>query len=765
MISFCRIGVVAGLLSAALLAPPVLISDVAAQSQIRVADIRVEGNNRIEAATVFAYLTLAPGDVYNAGDADRSLKALFATGLFSDVTMTFQDAVLNVEVTENPIINRIVFEGNRRIKDENLSQEIRLRSRVVYTRTKVQADVQRILELYRRRGRFAATVVPKVIQRPQNRVDLVFELNEGESTGVREISFVGNKFFTDKDLRAEIVTDESAWWRLLTTSDNYDPDRVTFDRELLRRHYLRNGFPDFRVLSSVAELTPDRTDFFLTFTIEEGERYRFGDLTVNPLLENVDTAALEELIAERITYEEWFNNEAIDDIVDHITEAVNDQGIAFVDVRPRIQRDRDTLMVNVAFDIDEGDKVFVERIDITGNVRTLDEVIRREFQLVEGDPFNTAKLRRSRTRLQDLGFFAKVDVAQSPGEASDQTVIDVEVEEKSTGALTFGGGYGSDAGLFGLVSLREQNLLGKGQDLRLSTSLGQKDQRIDVSFTEPYFLDRDVSAGIDVFRIVSDNQKTSSFSEKNTGLRLRTGYRITEYWSQTVNYEISQNEISKVKKKASRFVKQEQGTNVLSSIGHRLSYDRRDRRLETTSGYLLGFGNQIAGLGGTKKWLRSDISGAYYWLLWRETVVSVRSGVGYIFGLGKDVSIGDRYFLGGGNLRGFKSSGAGPRDIATSDALGGKFRYTGGVEMQFPLNVAEELDFKGKIFSDFGTLTGLDKAGGKAVHDTGSLRASAGIGVGWSSPLGVIGVDLAVPLLKENHDGKEVLRLNFGTRF
>ena len=765
MTSFCRLGVAVCLLLATLLTAPVLIRDVAAQSRIRVAEVRVEGNNRIEDATVFAYLTLAPGDEYNAEHADRSLKALFATGLFSDVNITFQDAVLNVQVTENPIINRIVFEGNRRIKDETLSQEVRLRSRVVYTRTKVQADVQRILELYRRQGRFAATVVPKVIQRPQNRVDLVFELNEGDSTGVREISFVGNKFFSDKDLRAEIVTDESAWWRLLTTSDNYDPDRVTFDRELLRRHYLRNGFPDFRVLSSVAELTPDRTDFFITFTIEEGERYRFGDLTVNSLLENVDTTALEALIAERIEFEEWFNNEVIDDIVDTFTEAVNDQGVAFVDVRPRIRRDRETLVVDIAFDIQEGAKVFVERIDITGNVRTLDEVIRREFRLVEGDPFNTAKLRRSRTRLQDLGFFAKVDVAQSPGDAADQTVIEVEVEEKSTGEFGFGGGYGSDGGLFGIVSLREENLLGKGQDLRISTSVGQKDQRIDLSFTEPYFLDRDVSAGFDVFRIVSNNQKSSSFSEENTGIRLRAGYLITEHWSQTVNYEISQNEISKVKKKASRFVKQEKGTHLLSSVGHHLSYDRRDRRLESTSGYLIGFGNQLAGLGGDEKWLKSNVSGTYYWPIWRETVVSARSGVSYIFGLGEDVSIGDRYFLGGGNLRGFNPSGAGPRDIATADSLGGNLRYTGGVEMQFPIDLAEELDFKGKVFSDFGTLTGLDNVNAKAVHDKGSIRASAGVGVGWSSPFGVIGVDLAVPILDENYDKKELLRLNFGTRF
>ena len=765
MTSFCRLGVAVCLLLATLLTAPVLIRDAAAQSRIRVAEVRVEGNNRIEDATVFAYLTLAPGDEYNAEHADRSLKALFATGLFSDVNITFQDAVLNVQVTENPIINRIVFEGNRRIKDETLSQEVRLRSRVVYTRTKVQADVQRILELYRRQGRFAATVVPKVIQRPQNRVDLVFELNEGDSTGVREISFVGNKFFSDKDLRAEIVTDESAWWRLLTTSDNYDPDRVTFDRELLRRHYLRNGFPDFRVLSSVAELTPDRTDFFITFTIEEGERYRFGDLTVNSLLENVDTTALEALIAERIEFEEWFNNEVIDDIVDTFTEAVNDQGVAFVDVRPRIRRDRETLVVDIAFDIQEGAKVFVERIDITGNVRTLDEVIRREFRLVEGDPFNTAKLRRSRTRLQDLGFFAKVDVAQSPGDAADQTVIEVEVEEKSTGEFGFGGGYGSDGGLFGIVSLREENLLGKGQDLRISTSVGQKDQRIDLSFTEPYFLDRDVSAGFDVFRIVSNNQKSSSFSEENTGIRLRAGYLITEHWSQTVNYEISQNEISKVKKKASRFVKQEKGTHLLSSVGHHLSYDRRDRRLESTSGYLIGFGNQLAGLGGDEKWLKSNVSGTYYWPIWRETVVSARSGVSYIFGLGEDVSIGDRYFLGGGNLRGFNPSGAGPRDIATADSLGGNLRYTGGVEMQFPIDLAEELDFKGKVFSDFGTLTGLDNVNAKAVHDKGSIRASAGVGVGWSSPFGVIGVDLAVPILDENYDKKELLRLNFGTRF
>jgi len=726
-----------------------------------IAEITVEGNQRIEPETIRSYMQLSPGDPFAADRIDRALKSLFATGLFADVRLRREINTLVVQVVENPIINRIAFEGNRRIDDEALTNEVQLRPRVVYTQTRVQADAQRILTVYRRSGRFAATVDPKVIPLDQNRVDLVFEINEGDITEVRRIDFVGNKAFSDGDLRDEILTSESAWYRFLATTDTYDPDRLTVDREALRDFYLTEGYADFRVISAVAELSPDREAFFITFTVEEGERYKFGTIDLKTTLRDLDPESLREQLT---TIEgEWYDASEVDTSVGNITDTLGNLGYAFVDVRPQVERDRENLLINLVYDVQEGPRVFVERIDIAGNVRTLDKVIRREFRLVEGDAFNTSKLRRTRQRIQNLGFFSMVDVQTIPSDSPDKLQVQVNVEEQSTGELTFGLGFSTSEGPLGDVGLRERNLLGRGQDLRLGFTISGKRSQIDLSFTEPYFLDKNLQAGFDIFRTETDRDE-SSFDQKSIGFGLRAGYEFTEYLRHTVRYGLSQDEIFDIDSDASIAIKQQKGTTVSSVVGHTLAYDRRDSRFDPREGYYLSLSNDVAGLGGDVSYFRTRIGAAYYLPLDDDVTLGATAETGHVFGIDDDVRIIDNFSVGGANLRGFKNSGVGPRDVATEDSVGGNFFAVGSTELSFPLGLPEEYQIRGRVFSDFGTLYDSDLKG-PTIVDEAALRMSVGGGITWRSPFGPLAIDMAVPVIKESYDETEFFRLSVGTRF
>lgn len=726
-----------------------------------IAEIRVEGNQRIEAETIRSYMQLSPGDPFDAERVDRALKSLFATGLFADVRLHREINTLIVQVVENPIINRLAFEGNDRIDDETLQNEVQLRPRVVYTQTRVQADAKRILDIYRRSGRFAATVEPKVIPLDQNRVDLVFEISEGDVTEVRRIDFVGNKAFSDGDLRDEILTTESAWYRFLSNTDTYDPDRLTVDREALRDFYLKEGYADFRVISAVAELSPDREAFFITFTVEEGERYKFGAIDIRTTLRDLDPESLREQVT---TVEgDWYDASAVEKSIGNITDALGNLGYAFVDVRPQVQRDRENLLINLAYDVQEGPRVFVERIDISGNVRTLDKVIRREFRLVEGDAFNTSKLRRTRQRIQNLGFFSAVDLRTLPGDSPDKTIIEVDVEEQSTGELTFGFGFSTAEGPLGDISLRERNLLGRGQDLRLGFTLSGKRSQFDVSFTEPYFLDRNLAVGIDLFRTETDRDE-SSFNQKSLGFGLRAGYEITEYLRHTVRYGLSQDEIFDVDDDATLAIQQSEGETISSAVGHTLSYDRRDSRFDPREGYFFSFSNDVAGLGGDVHYLRTRVGAGYYHPLTDDVTLGFSGEAGHIFGFSEDIRIIDNFSVGGANLRGFKNSGIGPRDTVTEDSVGGNTFAVGSTELSFPLGLPEEYQIRGRLFSDFGTLYDSDLKGAD-IQDEATLRLSVGGGLTWRSPFGPLAVDLATPLIQEDYDESELFRLSVGTRF
>lgn len=728
-----------------------------------VRDIRVEGAQRIETSTVRSYLTLQPGDPFDPARIDSSLKALFNTGLFSDVQLKREGEVLVVQVAENPIINRIAFEGNKRIEKANLEKEIQLRPRVVYTRTRVQSDVQRIQDIYRRQGRFAATVEPKIIQLDQNRVDLVFEINEGARTGVQGITFIGNEKFSDGTLRENIQTKETAWWRFLTSDDNYDPDRLNYDRDLLRRYYLKEGYADFRVLSAVAELNQERDAFLITFTIEEGERYKFGKIDINTSLKQLDPATLETILSTKEG--DWYNAQEVENTITKLTTAVGDLQYAFVDIRPRIKRNRETQTVDITYEIAEGPRAFVDRIDITGNVRTLDKVVRREMLLSEGDPFNASKLRRSEQRIKDLGYFERVSVTTAESAAPDRTVVNVEVAEQSTGEIAIGAGFSTADGPLGDFSIRERNLLGRGQDLRLGATISGRRQEYDISFTEPYFMDRDLSAGVDIFRIRRNYQNEASFNEKNTGFALRMGFPLTERLRQRVYYQLQDTLIEEVPSTASKYVQEQKGERLTSLIGTELTYDARNSKLSPTDGYYIKLTSDVAGLGGSVRFLRNRLSGGYYVPLGEENWVLSTSGeLGYILGMGQKVALSDRFFIGGDTLRGFNTAGIGPRDITTGDALGGTRYARGSVEMSFPFGLPEEFGLLGHAFTDVGTLGKVDISDPN-VKTEESIRVSVGTGVSWKSPFGPIRLDLAIPLRKESYDKKELIRFSFGTRF
>lgn len=743
--------------------PPAIPAEPSAGKRV-LERIVVEGNQRIEPETIASYMTVRPGSPFGPSDINESLKKLFATGLFADVVIRVEGRVLVVKVVENPIINRIAFEGNLRVKDDTLRQEVQLRPRVVFTRTKVQNDVKRILQVYRRNGRFGATVEPKIIKLEQNRVDLVFEINEGPLTKIARISFVGNEHFSDRTLKGEIFTRESRWYRFFSSADTYDPDQLAFDQDTLRRFYLNKGYADFRVLSSIAELSPDRDAFYITFTIEEGERYKFGKIGINTAIRELDPEPLRKLV----TFDEgdWYSAKEVENSVLALTNEVGNFGYAFVDIRPEVKRNREAKTIDITFDVKEGPRVFVERIDIGGNVRTLDRVIRREFRLVEGDAFNAAKLERSRTRVNNLGYFSRVEVKTEEGSAPDRTVITMDVTEKSTGELGVGAGYSTTDGVIANVSLRERNLLGKGQDVRVMLTAAESRQEFDISYTEPYFLNRNLSAGIDLFHITQDNSDLSSYSSTRTGGGLRLGYEINERWSQRLRYTVRQDDVEITDPTtASTAILQQEGTTLTSLIGQDLSYDRRDSRISPTEGYFARFSTDYAGIGGDLKYVRGRIRTGIYVPVTEDVIGSLTATGGIIHGIDQPIRITDRFFLGGDNLRGFRTAGVGPRDTSTGDALGGKKVAYGSLQFRFPLGLPDEYGISGTLFSDFGTLTDIDEPAVDPIFDIPSIRVSWGTGLAWKSPIGPLSLDFAWPLRQEDFDETEVFRLRFGTRF
>lgn len=759
-------------LASAPAAPAALPSYTGPVPSGRVAGIDVRGNQRIEADTIRSYMVIQPGDSFDLERLDRSLKALFATGLFRDVTLTPEGNRIVVTVVENPLIARVLFEGNRRVSRDVLGREVQLRERSVFTPTAVAADTQRILELYARRGRFGARVEPRMIEREQNRVDVVFEIQEGEAAYVARINFVGNTAYSDSRLKEIIATREAHWYRPFSATDTYDPDRLAFDRELLRRYYLRRGYADVQVTNATAELSPDRSGFFITFTIDEGPRYRVGRVEVQTQLRGLEPATIRRRIPIRDG--DWYDGDVVERVTQELDDQLSLEGFPFIDVQPRVERNREERTVTLIFQLNEGPRAFIERIEIGGNGRTQDRVIRREFRLAEGDPLNVTQVRRSRDRLRALGYFSDVQVTTQPGSAPDRVILNTQVTERSTGEFSLGGGYSTDAGFLADFGIRERNFLGTGIDTRFNVTLAQRRSQVDISVTDPQFLDRNLAAGIDIFLLQRNLLRISSYQERREGFALRAGYEFNEYMRQSWSYSLVNRDIYDVQPYASLYVREQAGQTLLSQVSQTLTYDRRDSRLDPSRGYVVRLGTDFAGLGGDVAFFRARLDGVYYipleqWLNNRDWMIVVQAGGGTMIPWGGSqyqTRIVDRFFLGGDNLRGFSLGGAGPRDISTGDSLGGQNIWTQSTELRYPLPLPNELGLIGRAFVDFGALWGLPSSyNSPAVRDTTAPRGSVGLGVSWRSPFGLINIDFAQAFLKQSYDVTQVFRLGFGTRF
>jgi outer membrane protein insertion porin family len=711
---------------------------------IPIKKIIVNGTQRVEPQTVISYISMREGDIYNEQTADVALKTLYQTGLFADVKIKFDGQNLTINVVENPIINQIDFEGNDKVSTKDLEKEIQLKPRTVFTRSKVQADIQRIIELYRRNGKFAASVDPQIIQRPQNRVDLIFSITEGPSTGVARINFIGNKVFDDATLKGQIATEESDWYKFLSTNDNYDPDRLTFDREMLRRWYVSHGYADFRVVSAVAELTSDRRSFYITFTVDEGPKYTFGKVEIESGIKELPASVLRPSV--KIKTGDIYNAELIQKAIDALTNAAGTKGYAFAEVHPRIARDRDKKTIDVILKIEQGPRVYIEKITIAGNNRTLDKVIRREF-------------------------FKDDTVKNSPGSQPDRTNLTVTVTEQSTGELSLGAGYSSTSNFVGEFSYTERNLFGKGQYLRGSIQLSTISKQFQLSFTEPYFMDRQLAAGFDLYKIVTDYQQ-AAYEGDSTAAGLRFGFPTSEFGSVGLRYTYQIDRITPFAS-APLEVQLAAGETKTSKLGYSFIYNTLDDPIKPTKGIVLSFTQEFAGLGGSLKYLRNQASIAYYHpLLWDNVIGSLAIQTGYITGYdGQTIPIQERFFKGGDSFRGFSQAGVGPRDIVVSGnqgAVGGNFFAIGTVQAKLPSFLPESYGIEMALFSDFGTVGHLDTALPtcslqSCIKDNLALRASAGLAIAWKSPFGPITIDLGIPFLKTSYDRTQIIYFSAGT--
>ncbi|WP_430401231.1 outer membrane protein assembly factor BamA [Hyphomonas sp.] len=680
--------------------------------------ILVEGNQRIEARTVQSYLLVEPGDAFDAERIDLSLKTLFATNLFADVSIDRNGDDLLVRVVENPIINRVIFEGNRALKDDKFKDEIQAAPRGIFTAARVQADVQRILELYRQSGRFAAKVEPQYKPLEQNRVDLVFEITEGPVTGVRSINFIGNKEYSDSRLRSEIVTRQSRLWRFFSSNDNYDPGRLEYDREKLREFYQNNGYYDFRVTSAVAELTPDQKDFYITMTIDEGRQYDFGEVKVETALEKLDATALRRAVP--IQEGDLFKGNLIEDTIDTLTYAAGIAGYAFVDIRPQLDVNPDTGRIDVTFAVDEGPRVYIERINIVGNTQTLDRVIRRELRISEGDAFNRILLDRSKNRVRSLGYFKDVEIVETPGDGADKSIVDVKVTEQPTGELSFAAGFSSvDSYLFDL-SASQRNLRGRGQSVVARVSTSSRQQVVDLRFTEPRFLDRNLSAGVDLYATKQDFKDFGSYTAETVGAGLRVGFPLTERMQLGLSYKLQSDDVqipdfdvlldTTTRFTSTRTIQvagadtpndatddlfrparasdgavagevivdqcdplyllrdsncRSERSEISSIVGYSFFWDRTNDPIRPTRGFDFRWSQEAAGLGGDVKYLRTETSTSLYRGIWKEVIASARFSAGYVFPLenGQGIRINNRFFRGGNTFRGFDVAGLGPREV------------------------------------------------------------------------------------------------------
>jgi outer membrane protein insertion porin family len=737
---------------------------VAPQVTRTIKSIRVQGSQRIEPETVMSYTRLRVGDAYTNETVDQAIKDLLASELLADVSIEgVETGDLVIRIRENPVINRVIYEGNKRLKEDKIKKEVKLAPRQIFTRTAVRADVARIIELYRRQGRFAAVVEPKMVSLDQNRVDVIFEVHEGPKSKVRQINIIGNEVFSDGKLRGEMATKTASITHLMSSNTSYDQDRLAYDQQKLRQFYLTQGYADFRVISAVAELTPDKKDFIITYVVEEGPRYKFGPVTVDSAIRDFDDKKLAGALS--IKEGQWYNAKAVEDTVEQLSETAGIAGYAFADVRPDFQRDKDTLTMAMNFHIAEANRTYIERIDITGNRQTQDKVIRREFRVAEGDAFNTFLVKRSQDRINSLGYFQdKFEIERVEGSAPDRIVLKANVEERANGELTLSAGFSSLEQFILQASIRQRNFRGMGQTVSASVDYSSYSKSVELGFTEPYLFDKNIALGGTIFRrdynafnyIGSD--RSTTYSQVSTGAQLVVGVPLTEYWTLSGRYYIAKDNVTLDKSsfysdtngdgildtcdplKAGRYYCEAVGNRLTSLVGVTLTYDSLNSRLRPTRGSRLSVSGDFAGVGGDVRYLRARIDSDKYWNVGKGFIASISAEGGYIHSLEKSsiagsdpVRITDRFYLGEPQFRGFDIRGVGPRvqrfsytgsvaggdqalvtdrDQIIDDAIGGKAYYLTKAELEIPLGAgAAEMGLRPSIFIMAGSLFSMTKPG------------------------------------------------------
>ena len=768
--------------------------------------IVVEGSRRVEADTIRSYFKPGPGGRIGPEQEDEALKALIATGLFSDVRINHAGGRIVVTVVENPVINRVAFEGNKKAKDEQLSAEVQSKPRGTLSRPTVQADVQRIIEIYHRTGRFDVSVDPKIIELPNNRVDLVFEIREGDKTGIKDIRFVGTKAYSSSRLKDVVKTSESNILSFLQTTDIYDPDRVEADRDLLRRFYLKHGYADVRIVSAIGEYDPAKKGFVVTYTIDEGAQYRVGTVEVISNVHAIDPAGLRSQL--KLGQGSVYNADLVEKTVEAMTIQAARQGYAFANVRPRGDRNFEAKTINLAFVVEEGARAYIERINIRGNTRTRDYVIRREFDLGEGDAYNRALIDRAERRLKNLNYFKTVKITNEPGSAPDRVVLNVDVEEQPTGEFSISGGYSTADGLIGEVSVADRNLMGRGNYAKASVSYGQYVRGFDLTFVEPFLFGYRMAGGIDLFARQNFRSSYVSYDSQTVGTNLRLGFALTEEIAFQPRYSFYQQKITLPNQynncqfssnalingglgvtpaneangsdtnvlangpfggcyadgEASLAIRKElaAGPVNVSLVGYTMSYNTLDNNKLPTSGLFAELRQDFAGVGGDVDFIRTSVETRKYYEVFSDVVSVFKLQAGNISSWGgQQLRMLDHFQMGPNLVRGFSPAGIGPRDLTpgtTNDALGGSLYWGASVEAQTPLYfLPKDVGIKLAVFADAGSLwsykgptfwnvTGETLQVG--LDSPSMIRSSVGVGLLWDSPLGPLRFDLAYPITK-----------------
>jgi outer membrane protein insertion porin family len=740
--------------------------------------ITVSGNQRIEAGTIQSYMVVQPGDPFDQDRINESLKTLYATGLFQNVSITRQGNDLNVAVVENPTVDQVFFQGNKVVADKDAQDAVSLKSRAVFTEAAAEADRRTLLGLYAKKGYFNATVTPSIIKLPDNRVNVVFMCADGQQTLISRITFIGNAHYSQSTLRDVISTRQYAWFRFLSSSDQYDSDRVEYDEYLLHQFYLHEGYADFAVNSVNAELAPDRKSFYLTFDVTEGPRYRVGSLKIVSGIRTLSNAQLQGYVP--LSVGEIFDGTALQEGITALSNRAQNLGYGFAQVNPQVTTDPVTKTVSIVLNVIEGPRIYIQRIDISGNTRTEDKVIRRELTLAEGDAYNQTKADASQTNLKDLGFFKDEKLSTEPGSTAQQVVLDTKVTEQATGQFSLGGGYSSDLGALVNAGISQNNFLGTGDNASINALLAQRGTQVNLGVTDPYFLDRNLIAGFDLFRTVTDSYTAASsaydYSESDIGGDVRLGYRFNNHVRQSFTYTISERNLYSVPTGSSIYILSEEGVTTLSQVSQTLTFDYVDDDVSPTSGLLVDLTTDFAGLGGTAKYVRVSPDVSYYIPLehvfgnkaWVLKFGATAGDLIPIFGYRDNIV--DRFFLGGDSLRGFADGGVGPHDVATGDSIGGRVMWTQTTELHYPLPVSPDLGVSGFAFVDVGSLYGASELSNQQgqpqpIDDSTAPRVGTGIGVSWNTPFGLINLSLAEPIVKQKDDQIQQFRVSFGTRF